>query len=201
MNEKTKPHDLRFAVLHAAVLVAAVSLGQRAWAFTDGQAAAGRAAYEQSCAACHGANMRQLPASILAGSEFVAKWGERSTGELLAQISSTMPPDRPGALGQDQYLGIIAYVLQSNGGAPGEIGGDARQQRGRQLVRAAVREVHVFVEELVSDDAVRALRGEGGGGIHHLARASVRIANIRTEVADHLVERRIRPEAWQHCTG
>ena len=103
-----------------SLYIAAVAglAAQHAFAFTPEQAAAGRAAYEQSCAACHGANMRQLPGSILAGPEFVAKWGERSTSDLLAQASATMPPDRPGALGQDAYLGIVAYILQSNGGAP-----------------------------------------------------------------------------------
>ncbi len=29
-----------------------------------------------------------------------------------------MPPDRPGALAESEYLGVIAYVLQSNGGKP-----------------------------------------------------------------------------------
>ena len=27
-----------------------------------------------------------------------------------------MPPDRPGALSQAEYLGVLAYILQSNGG-------------------------------------------------------------------------------------
>jgi alcohol dehydrogenase (cytochrome c) len=85
-------------------------------AFTLQQVAAGRTAYEQSCVACHGANLRLLPGAVLAGPEFIAKWGERGTSELLAQARATMPPDRPGALGEDAYLGLIAYILQANGG-------------------------------------------------------------------------------------
>ena len=73
--------------------------------------------YEQSCVTCHGPNLRQLPGALLAGPEFVAKWGERGTNELLAQTRATMPPDRPGALSEETYLGLIAYLLQSNGGA------------------------------------------------------------------------------------
>ena len=47
-------------------------------AFTADQAAAGRATFEQNCAACHGPTLRQLPSAILAGPEFVSKWGERT---------------------------------------------------------------------------------------------------------------------------
>jgi alcohol dehydrogenase (cytochrome c) len=104
----------RYAVPIAAA--AGVSFSAPALAFTPEQAAAGRMAYEQNCVVCHGANLRQLPGAVLAGPEFVAKWGERRTDELLAQARATMPPDRPGALSEDTYVGLIAYLLQSNGG-------------------------------------------------------------------------------------
>ena len=45
---------------------ALVLLAGPALSFTSQQAAAGRATFEQSCAACHGANLRQLPGSVLA---------------------------------------------------------------------------------------------------------------------------------------
>ena len=105
----------RIFALSAAV--AAAAFATSGFAFTAEQAAAGRAAYEQSCAVCHGASLRQLPGSLLAGPEFVAKWGERGTHELLAQMRATMPPDRPGALPESAYLDVIAYLLQVNGGA------------------------------------------------------------------------------------
>jgi alcohol dehydrogenase (cytochrome c) len=116
----------------AAALTVAAST---AAAFTTEQAGEGRAAFEQSCAQCHGPNLRQLPSAILAGPEFVAKWGERSTSDLLAQVRATMPPDRPGALSVEQYLGIIAYVLQSNGGAasPAPLAADAGARIGTGL--------------------------------------------------------------------
>jgi alcohol dehydrogenase (cytochrome c) len=97
--------------------VALVLLAESALSFTPQQVAAGRATFEQSCATCHGTNLRQLPGSVLAGPEFVAKWGERGTNELLAQMRATMPPDRPGALSEEQYLGVLAHLLQANGGA------------------------------------------------------------------------------------
>ena len=87
-----------------------------AQSFTADQAAAGLAAYEQNCATCHGANLRQLPDALLAGREFAAKWGNRGTNELYQQIKSSMPPTAPGSLAEDVYLGVTAFLLQANGG-------------------------------------------------------------------------------------
>ena len=89
-----------------------------AFAFTAEQASAGRTTFETYCAQCHGPTLRQLPSALLAGPEFVAKWGDKTAADLLAQVRATMPPDRPGALAEAEYLGVIAYVLQSNGGKP-----------------------------------------------------------------------------------
>jgi alcohol dehydrogenase (cytochrome c) len=86
-------------------------------AFTVEQAAAGRTSYEQSCATCHGASLRQLPNALLAGPEFVARWGNRPTRDLILQTRSTMPPDNPGGLPADAYVSIVAYLLEANGGA------------------------------------------------------------------------------------
>ena len=88
-----------------------------ALAFTSEQAAAGRAAYEQNCAACHGATLRQLPNALLGGTEFLGRWGNRATSDLIAQARSTMPPDNPGGLPAEAYTNIVAYLLQANGGA------------------------------------------------------------------------------------
>jgi alcohol dehydrogenase (cytochrome c) len=108
-----KPRSLLLAATALAPLHAPI-----AQAFTAEQAAAGRAAYEQSCATCHGPTLRQLPNALLAGQEFVARWGNRATGDLVAQTRSTMPPDNPGGLPPDTYSNIVAFLLQSNGGTP-----------------------------------------------------------------------------------
>jgi mono/diheme cytochrome c family protein len=44
-----------------------------ALSFTPEQATAGRAAFTETCATCHGANLRQLPNALLGGPEFVAR--------------------------------------------------------------------------------------------------------------------------------
>jgi len=105
--------------LRGALVLATLALpSTSAFAFTAEQAAAGRGAYEQACAACHGATFRQLPNALLAGTEFLGRWGNRATSELIAQARSTMPPDNPGGLPADAYTNIVAYLLQANGGTP-----------------------------------------------------------------------------------
>jgi alcohol dehydrogenase (cytochrome c) len=106
-------------LLRRVLLLAPAGLvlhGSPARAFTAEQAAAGRATYDATCANCHGPTLRQLPNALLAGPEFVARWGNRGTGELIAQARSTMPPDSPGGLPADTYANIVAYLLQANGG-------------------------------------------------------------------------------------
>ena len=88
--------------------------------FTAAQAAAGRTAYQTNCASCHLADLKGSgDAAQLAGSEFMDAWGRRTPRELLSFIQLTMPPTRPGALSQEEYLGIAAFILQSNGAAAG----------------------------------------------------------------------------------
>src|SRR5688500_11153773 len=93
---------------------------QMSFAFTAEQAEAGLANYTQACAACHGGDLRTLPTAPLVGDEFIAKWRTRSTNDLLAQLRTTMPPESPGSLGEDAYLGLMAYILQRNGNAPSD---------------------------------------------------------------------------------
>jgi mono/diheme cytochrome c family protein len=96
--------------------------GQQAPAavFTAAQAAAGRTAYQTQCASCHLADLKGSgDAAQLAGSEFMDAWGRRTPRELLSFIQLTMPPTRPGALSQEEYLGIAAFILQSNGATAG----------------------------------------------------------------------------------
>jgi alcohol dehydrogenase (cytochrome c) len=89
-------------------------------AFTTEQAQAGVAAYTQSCAVCHGADLRTVPTAPLQGDEFIAKWRTRNTNDLLAQLRTTMPPESPGSLGEDGYLEVMAYILQRNGNVPSD---------------------------------------------------------------------------------
>jgi len=126
MTSSTR-HRLTTLVVVTAVDVALCALPVRtaqqassAGAYTAQQAAAGRAAYDTSCAGCHRPDLGGTnEASQLAGGNFLNAWGARTTTDLLNYMQMAMPPDNPGSLGQAAYLNIVAYILQANGAAPG----------------------------------------------------------------------------------
>jgi len=111
---------MSFRARLAMLVAVAATPFELAYAFTTEQAEAGLAAFTQSCAACHGADLRTLPTAPLQGTEFIAKWRTRSTNDLLSQLRTTMPPESPGSLGEDEYLNVMAYILQRNGNAPSD---------------------------------------------------------------------------------
>jgi alcohol dehydrogenase (cytochrome c) len=88
--------------------------------FTDAQAAAGQAAYAQSCASCHAnslAGSGEAPA--LTATAFIGSWGQRTTQELYNEIRLAMPPDNPNSLSPETYAAIVAFLLKANGAQPG----------------------------------------------------------------------------------
>src|SRR5690348_17323857 len=115
----------KYFMMAAGVVAAcgvAVVTGQQTAAgpYTAAQAAAGRTAYQASCGMCHGADLSGLNnASALAGNLFMSSWGGRTVNDLVGFMQGAMPPDRPGALGDETYLNIAAYILDYNGARPG----------------------------------------------------------------------------------
>jgi alcohol dehydrogenase (cytochrome c) len=96
-----------------------VSAQPSASVFTAEQAAAGRTAYETSCAGCHMPDLAgRNEAPPLAGGTFMAVWRTRTPRDLFDYMRATMPPNAP-SLSDDQYLAIVAFILQSNGAAAG----------------------------------------------------------------------------------
>ena len=114
---------LTTGVLATALLAAAVpAFGQPAGAgvYTADQAAAGRAVYERECAACHQPNLQgSFEAPPLAGESFLRFWGDLAPSDLFDRISSSMPPEQPGELGEAAYIDVVAYLLQANGAPAG----------------------------------------------------------------------------------
>ena len=109
----------------AGVLIgpAAFAAGQpaRAGVHTANQAESGRAVYTRSCAICHRTDLQgNFESPPLAGANFLNFWGDRTPVELLERIRGSMPPDRPGRLGDQAYLDIVAYLLQANGAPAGD---------------------------------------------------------------------------------
>ena len=90
--------------------------------YTAAQAAAGRAVYEQECASCHQPNLQgSFEAPPLAGESFLRFWGDLAPSDLYDRISSSMPPDQAGSLGEAAYVDVIAYLLEANGAPAGRV--------------------------------------------------------------------------------
>jgi hypothetical protein len=105
--------------------------------YTAAQAAAGRTAYQSSCAQCHTDTLRgrdgtgdipeivrqyngsipPLAAANAAFPPFMTKWGARTTKDLYTRIQEAVGVDRY----QDEQLclNLTAYILQDNGARPG----------------------------------------------------------------------------------
>jgi alcohol dehydrogenase (cytochrome c) len=88
--------------------------------FTAGQSAEGKTAYDRACLQCHGRYLDDGQfGPPLRGAAFNQKWGGHSVDQLFTYASTKMPPDAPNSLGARAYAAITAYILQSNGNAPG----------------------------------------------------------------------------------
>ena len=87
-------------------------------AYTDAQAMRGENEYGANCARCHGADLDGGGAApTLHTLDFVDRWREDHLVTLFQFISTNMPqpPGRPGGLKEQQYLDIVAFLLQVNG--------------------------------------------------------------------------------------
>lgn len=84
--------------------------------YTDEQADAGVAAYEQHCAACHGRTLAGgTGGPALSGAAFSTRWAGRDMGSLISLITNSMPPGGSSQLLPGDFLNITAHMLRSNG--------------------------------------------------------------------------------------
>ncbi len=106
----------RGALAHARVCVV-LGIGLSALApMAAGQPAAGQAAYEESCAECHGTRLQGgAHGPALSGVSFSSVWGERSADDLFEFVRAEMPPGQVGALGDDVYRSIVTLILEADG--------------------------------------------------------------------------------------
>ena len=87
--------------------------------YTAAQAEAGRTAYQTTCASCHSGDLGgNGEAPELAGTSFMGSWRTQTTQDLFKYVQG-MPPGGPH-LTTEEYVPIVAYILQQNGAAAGD---------------------------------------------------------------------------------
>ena len=85
---------------------------KREHGYSEEQAQRGRQVFRDACAECH-------YSSEMRDDAFQFEWERRTVGDLLEHVTRSMPDDAPGSLPTDQYVDVIAYILQLNGFAAG----------------------------------------------------------------------------------
>jgi alcohol dehydrogenase (cytochrome c) len=91
--------------------------------FTVAQAAHGKDVYERSCAPCHGARLEGAVAPSLAGRTFEARWRlpALTLDDLFYVVRKTMPPKAVGTVSLEDHAAAVAYILEANGYAAGQV--------------------------------------------------------------------------------
>jgi mono/diheme cytochrome c family protein len=122
MDRAELPRCVSCCVLLVVALIGSAIDGQEpkrtVWdgVYTAAQAERGRMAYAQSCASCHGEDLRgRSTAPSLVEESFLFLWSDMSVGDLFERTRMLMPSDRPNSLPSATYADIIAFIAQKNG--------------------------------------------------------------------------------------
>jgi len=81
----------------------------QAGAYTAEQAAIGKDIYASSCISCHAGMGNHV------GPVFRKWWGGHDLLEMYRFMSNNMPKNDPASLAPEDYLAVMAYLLQLNG--------------------------------------------------------------------------------------
>jgi S-disulfanyl-L-cysteine oxidoreductase SoxD len=126
-DAKTGPQTpLRFDPTAKVILSNASNLP--AASFSPAQASRGEKIYEETCGTCH------QPGQLV-GQTFVESWNDRRVWDFYSLVRATMPLDKPGGMKDQEYVDVVAYLLQANHGAPGSdsLAADTAAMRGRKI--------------------------------------------------------------------
>ncbi|MDB5702181.1 MAG: cytochrome c [Sphingomonadales bacterium] len=110
------PFAIFMGILPAIAFAQAAGSAASSGAYTDAQAARGKAQYSAHCASCHGEDLAGADvAPPLSGGTFGGNWKGQTAGALATRIRTTMPLDNPGSLGTAAVADVSAYILSKNG--------------------------------------------------------------------------------------
>lgn len=117
------------AVLFVALPTGAMAQEERSiWSgvYTAEQAARGKVLNSGVCMKCHGergdgaGEPDQPQAPAIARATFLRKWDSQSLASLFEFVRGTMPPDNPGSRTDQNYIDVIAYMLELTAVPPGD---------------------------------------------------------------------------------
>ena len=95
-----------------AKVIRSTAAGLPPASYLPSQASRGEDIYQSTCGTCH------QPGQLV-GQGFVESWNDRRVYDFYALVRSTMPLDNPGGMKDQEYLDVVAYLLQANHAAPG----------------------------------------------------------------------------------
>jgi cytochrome c len=103
------------APLSAAAASATTSGKALPTLFTSIEASQGRIVFEQHCAACHGEDLRGKIGPALIGPSLGSAANHTTVSIMFNVIAFEMPAGEPASLTQQNYVDVMAYILQRNG--------------------------------------------------------------------------------------
>jgi len=83
--------------------------------FTAAQADAGKGKFLPNCSMCHGPTLAGRSGPALKGPTFANEKAGFHVGDVFTIVAQNMPATNPGSLEKDDYVEIMAYILQENG--------------------------------------------------------------------------------------
>lgn len=83
--------------------------------FTTAQADSGKQKFLENCAVCHGPTLAGRAGPALKGPNFAPAKANFHVGEIFTIVTQNMPATQPGSLAHDDYVEIMAFLLQQNG--------------------------------------------------------------------------------------
>jgi len=89
--------------------------------YSKDQARRGETVYERECLECHSKDLTGSGhAAPLVGEEALARWADLNLGNLYATVRISMPYGAPASLSEQEYLDVLAYILEKNDFPAGE---------------------------------------------------------------------------------
>lgn len=83
--------------------------------YTSAQADDGKIKFLTYCAMCHGPNLEGRSGPSLKGPTFASAKADFHVSDVFTIVANNMPATAPGTLKHDDYVMIMAFLLQQNG--------------------------------------------------------------------------------------